>query len=195
MPTKKGGRSTIMYFKNEKGEEFPVLVQDIQYEPVTDKMIHVDVMAIDLNKPIHTQIPLILTGESPAVRELGGILVQSKKKVEVECLPNDLIHQIEVDISHLEDFRTSITIGDLNVPDAIKILDAEDVNVATVSAPKEEVEEEVVEEEVEGEEAAEGEEGEKKEGEGEKKEGEGDKAEAKEGEGEKKEGGGKKEKK
>ena len=79
----KGGRSTIMYFKNEKDEEFPVLVQDIQYEPVTDKMIHVDVMAIDLNKPIRTRIPLILTGEAPAVRELGGILVQSKNKVEV----------------------------------------------------------------------------------------------------------------
>ncbi len=181
----KGGRSTIMYFKNEKGEEFPVLVQDIQYEPVTDKIIHVDAMAVDMNKLITTQVPLVLTGTAPAVKDLGGILVQNKKKVEVECLPNDLIHEIEVDISLLVDFHTSITIGDLQVPDTIKILDALDINVATVSAPKEEVEEEVVEEEVEGEEAAEGEEGEKKEGEGEE-------GEKKEGEGEKKEGGEKK---
>lgn len=177
----KGGRSTIMYFKNEKGEEFPILIQDIQYDPMTDHMIHVDVMAVDLNKPIRTQIPIVLTGASPAVKEEGGILIQSKDNVEVECLPNDLIHQIEVDISPLVDFHTSITVGDLQIPDTIKVLDAEDINVATVSAPRA-IEEEVVPEEgvaegEEGEVPAEGEEGAKPEGEGEeggeKKEGEG----------------------
>lgn len=171
----KGGRSTIMYFVNEKGNEFPVLVQDIQYDPMTDKMIHVDVLAIDLTKPIRTSIPLVLTGVAPAVKELSGILVQSKKQVEVECLPNDLVHEINVDITTLIDFNTSLTVGDIQVPDTIKILDAPDINVATVSMPKEEVIEEVAPAGgEEGEEVAEGEE--KKEGEGEES------GEAKEGE-------------
>ena len=155
---KKGGRSTIMYFVNEKKEEFPILVQDIQYDPVSDQIIHVDVIAVDMNKPIYTRIPLVLKGIAPAVKELGGILVQNKNAIEVECLPKDLIHKIEVDVSSLVDFHASITVGDLNVPDAIKVFDAPDVNVATVSAPRA-IEEEVAEEAegVEGEEVAEGE--------------------------------------
>jgi large subunit ribosomal protein L25 len=173
----KGGRSTIMTLATENKEEFPILIQDIQYEPISDQMMHVDVMAVDMSKKIRTKIPLVLTGAAPAVKELGGILVQNKNKVEVECLPGDLIHQIEVDIAPLIDFHASITVGDLNVPETIKILDAEDINVATVSAPKE------IEEEApapaEGEEAVEGEEA---------KEGEEKKEEAKEGE-EKAEGG------
>lgn len=172
----KGGRSTILYFTNEKNEEFPVLVQDIQYEPVTDQMIHVDVMAVDLNKKIRTQIPLVFTGVAPAVKELAGVLMQNKESIEVECLPKDLIHEIEVDVSPLIDFNTSLTVGDLNVPEAITVLDAEDINVATVSAPRAAIEEEeeaaAAAEGEEGEEgeAAEGEEGEAAEGGEEKKE-------------------------
>jgi len=172
----KGGRSTIMYFKSEKGGEFPVLVQDIQYAPASDEMIHVDVMAVDLKKPIRTQIPIVLTGEIPAVKELGGILVQNKDHVEVECLPNDLMSTIEVDATGLVDFNASITVGDIKVPETIKILDAEDINVATVSAPRAVVEEEAPAEGegeaegAEGAESSESAEGEKKEGEGEKKE-------------------------
>lgn len=166
----KGGRSTIMYFVNEKKEEFPILVQDIQYDPVSDRIIHVDALALDMNKPITTNIPLVLTGEAPAVRELGGILVQNKNNVEVECLPNDLVHEIEVDITSLTDFNASITVADLDVPDTIKILDASNINVATVSAPREEEAEEEVPvegEEVEGEEV----EGEAEEGESQEEEG------------------------
>ncbi|MCK5616551.1 50S ribosomal protein L25, partial [Candidatus Pacearchaeota archaeon] len=157
-----GGRSTIMYFKNEKEEEFPVLVQDIQYEPVSDQIIHVDVMAVQMGKAITTQVPLVLVGVAPAVKDLAGVMIQSKETIEVECLPKDLIHEIEVDISPLVDFHTSLTIGDIKVPDTIKILDAEDINILTVSAPRAAVEEETTttEEGAEGEAPAEGAEGE-----------------------------------
>lgn len=180
----KGGRSTIMHFTNEKNEEFPVLVQDIQYDPATDVMIHVDVMAVNLNKTIKTQIPLVLTGIAPAVKEEGGILMHNKDALEVECLPKDLVHEIEVDISSLVDFHTSITVGDIVIPEGIKIFDAEDINVATVSAPRAIIEEE--EEVAEGEEGEEGAEGAEGEG-GEKKEGGGKKEGGDEGGGEKKE--------
>lgn len=133
---KKGGRSTIMYFQNEKNEEFPVIVHDIQYDPVTDQMVHVDVMAVDLNKPIKTQIPIILKGIAPAVKDLNGILVQNRNTVEVECLPKDLVREIEVDVSPIVDFHTSITVGGIIAPNGIKILDAKDINVVTVSAPR-----------------------------------------------------------
>jgi len=138
----KGGRSTIIYLVDEKGVEYPVLVHEIQYEPVTDEMIHIDVMAVDLNKPIRTQIPIVLTGMAPAVKELGGILVQNKHSVLVECLPKDLIHEVEMDVSSLVDFHKSLTIADVNLPPSIKILDPAKINVATVTAPRSTLEEE-----------------------------------------------------
>lgn len=137
----KGGRSTILTLTNEKGEEFPVLVQDIQYHPKSDDMIHIDVMAVDTKKPIKTSISLVLVGEAPAVKELAGVLMQNKESVEVECLPNDLVHDIEVDISSLVDFHSSINVGDIKAPEKITILDAPEINVATVSAPRAAVEE------------------------------------------------------
>ena len=164
----KGGRSTIMYFKNEKNEDFPILVQDIQYEPVTDEIIHIDVMAVQMGKLITTKIPLTLVGVSPAVKDLSGVLIQSKDSVEVECLPKDLMHEIEVDISPIAEFHHSLTVGDVKVPDTIKILDSEDINIVMVSAPRSAVEEEETTAEGEGEaaegegEAAEGGEGEAK---------------------------------
>jgi large subunit ribosomal protein L25 len=138
----KAGRSTIITMVNEKNQQFPVLVQEIQYHPVTDKIIHVDLKAIDLNKPITAKIPLVFIGQSLAVKDEGGVLVASKDTVTVECLPKDLIHQIEVDISPLVDFHAVIKVADLKVPDNIKILDAKNINVATVAAPR--MEEEVV---------------------------------------------------
>jgi large subunit ribosomal protein L25 len=180
----RGGKSTILKFVNEKKEEFPVLVHDIQYHPVTDEYLHVDVMAVNMNKSITTEIPLVFVGESPAVKEEGGILMHNKDKVSVECLPSDLVHEIEVDISSLVDFHTSITVGDVKAPDGITITDAPDINVATVAQPRAEEEPETVpgegEEGVEGAAGAEGEgaegaEGEAGEGGEEKKEGSHDK--------------------
>ena len=156
----KTGKSAIITMVNEKKKEFVVLVQEIQYHPVSDKMIHIDMIAVDLNKTVTTEVPLVFVGQSSAVKEDGGIFITSKDVVTVECLPKDLIQNIEVDISSLVDFRTVITVGDLKVPDTIKILDSEDVNIASVSAPRTEEELEALEEEVpaEGEkESAEGE--------------------------------------
>jgi len=175
---KKAGKSAIITLVNENKKEFPVLVHEIQYDPVSDEMIHIDLMAVDLNKPITTEVPLVFVGQSPAVKEEGGIFMSSKDRVMVECLPKDLIHEIEVDISPLVDFHTSLTVANINVPEGIKILDAEDINIATVSAPRVEEAEEKT--------AAEGEEGETPAESGEKKEEGGEKSA--EGDGEKKDG-------
>src|SRR3989338_6940645 len=64
----KGGKSTIFSFVNEKEEKFTVLIHDIQYHPVTDQVLHVDMLAVDMNKPIQTKVPLKFVGISPAVK-------------------------------------------------------------------------------------------------------------------------------
>jgi large subunit ribosomal protein L25 len=165
---RKAGRSAIMTLVDENKEEYSALAHEIQYHPVTDEMIHVDLMAIKKGQKITTEIPIVFTGESPAVREMAGIFVTNKDKVAIECLPKDLPSKIEVDVSGLVDFHSSLTVGDLTVPEEITVLDAPEISIATVTAPRME-EEPVVAEGEEGE--AEGEEGEAV-AEGEEKEGE-----------------------
>ena len=154
---KKAGKSSIIVMIDEKKKEFPVLIHEIQYDVVTDEMTHVDAMAVNLKNKITTEIPLVFVGQAPAVKDLGGTLMHNKETVHVECLPKDLVHEIQVGINTLVDFHSAITIGDIEVPEGITILDAKDINVATVSAPRKE------EEETPAEEGAEGAEEEKKE--------------------------------
>lgn len=163
----KGGRSTLFYFKSEKGNEFPVLVQDIQYHPVSDLMTHIDVMAVNLKETVRAHIPLVFVGISPAVKDLHGVLTHNKDSVEVECLPGDLISSIEVDIAPLVDFHSTLTVGDINFPSGLKVIDAPDISIAGVSAPRSAIEEEA---ETSAEASEEGEDEEKKEG-GESEEG------------------------
>ncbi len=132
----KGGRSTILTLVNEDDKQFPVLVHEIQYHPVNDRVIHVDVVAVDMNKPITTKIPLKFIGVSLAVKDLGGVFVHNRDFVKVKCLPKDLVHEIEVDISLLVDFSKSLTVVNIVAPAGITILDAPTVNVATVAAPR-----------------------------------------------------------
>ncbi|MDH5596525.1 MAG: 50S ribosomal protein L25 [Candidatus Peregrinibacteria bacterium] len=137
---RKAGKSTIITLVDETNEEYPVIVHEVQYGPVSDEIIHVDLKAIKKGQKIQTEIPLVFVGESAAVRELGGTLMHSKDKVAIECLPKDLPHEIEVDISPLTDFHASLTVGDIKVSEEIAILDAEDISIATVIAPRTEEE-------------------------------------------------------
>ena len=154
---KAAGKSTIIMLVNEKKEEFPVLVHEMQYHPVTDEVWHVDLIAVNMNKPIATQIPLKFAGIAPAVKELGGTFVHSRSSIHVECLPKDLVHEIEVDITGLADFHAQIKVRDVKFPAGYKVLDNPEINVCTVAAPhKEEEVAAVVVAPVEGEVAAAG---------------------------------------
>jgi len=140
----KAGKSAIITLKDGK-DEYQALVHQVQYDPISDNIIHIDLMAIKKGQKISTDVPIVLIGESIAVREQGGTLMTSKDKINIECLPKDLPHEIEVDISSLVDFHASLTVGDIKVPDTITILDAPDISIASVSAPREEEEEVVAE--------------------------------------------------
>lgn len=129
------GESTIIHLTVE-GKELPVLVHSIDFHPVAGTFEHIDFYAVDMKKKVHTHIPLVFVGNAPVVKEKNAILVHSKDQVEVECLPKDLIHHIEVDISSLEEYHDHIAVGALNVPDGITILDDPESNVISAAAPK-----------------------------------------------------------
>ena len=136
----KAGENTIIELKVD-GKTIPVLVHDIQFHPVTDVIIHVDFIHVDMKKEVTTVVKVNVIGLAPAVKNLGGILDIHKHEVKIKCLPKDLIHSIDVDVSSIVDFHTSIHVSDLKVPATIKILDNPSDTVATVVPVK--IEEEV----------------------------------------------------
>jgi len=165
--------STIITLNVEGKNAIPVLVHQVQYHPVTDEIVHVDFYAVRMDQKVTTHIAFDFVGESEAVK-LGAVLNTTKHAVEVSCLPGDLVHNIEVDISVLKEIGDTIRISDIAVPKGVEFLVAPEDPIVSAIEPKiiEEEEPEVVEgEEVEGEEGEAGEEGAEGEGEGEKKEG------------------------
>lgn len=112
-----------------------VLIHEVARDPRLNTAFHIDFYRVNLKEKLTAEIPLKLTGESKAVKALGGILVKGLDAVEVRCLPSDLIPEIVVDISVIEDFEHSIRISDIVVPPGIEILNEDYVIVASVTAP------------------------------------------------------------
>ena len=128
------------------------LLKDVQHDPLTDEMLHVDFVEISMTKKMRTHIALTLNGEPEGVTKQGGILEHTLREIEVECLPGDLVEEIEADISGLK-IGDALRVGDLEVAPEIDVLTEEDMAIATVSMPREEEEEEPEAEGEEGEEA------------------------------------------
>jgi len=116
------------------------LIHDLAHDPVTDQVLHVDFLQIRMDEKITAEVPLKFVGDSAAVIDLGGSLLTHLDEVEVECLPADMPHEIEVNISLLNDFEASIHISDLVIPANVNVLDDSEEVVAYVEAPRSEEE-------------------------------------------------------
>lgn len=124
-------------------EETPrvALIREVQRDVLTDDTLHVDFLEVQMAEKLTTTISLHLVGESPAVEQQGGMLLQGITEVEIECLPADLIDAIEVDLSSLTELEQELTVADLVVPSSIEILTPPQEMVArTMFVPEEEEE-------------------------------------------------------
>lgn len=149
---KEAGESTLINLKLPKKKiEGPVLIHDVQFDPLSGKPIHVDLFQPSLKEEIEATVPLVFTGESKAVSDLEGTLVKNISEIEVKALPQKLPPEIKVSIEGLKTFEDEILIKDLKVPEGVEVLKKPDEVVAIV-APPEKVEEELekpIEEKVE----------------------------------------------
>ena len=161
----KAGENTVVELDMD-GKKVPVLFHAIDFHPVSENILHVDFYAVDMNKKIEAAIPLNIVGIAPAVKDLSGVLITVVDHVNVSCLPADLPHALDVDITGLETFEDSLKIGDAQIPANVELTDDPELVMITVQAPRAAVEAE--QEEGEGEEG-EGGEGEAAEGGEEKK--------------------------
>ncbi|MBZ9572773.1 50S ribosomal protein L25 [Patescibacteria group bacterium] len=146
------GESSLvkLKIKNEKSkiDEVDVLIHQIAKDPVKGKFLHVDFYHPSSRKEVEAEVPLVFEGEAKACKELGGTLVKEIQAVEVKGLAQNLPREIKVDISGLRTFEDRILIGDLKIPEGVKVLRSPREIVANVAPPTKE-EEEVPAEEAE----------------------------------------------
>ena len=149
------GTNVPLMVQTEGREEDVCFVRDVQRHPVSEDVLHVDFLRVDVSQTIQSEVPVVITGVAPAVVDLGGTLLQPLQSIVVESLPLDVPGSFAVDVGGLDDFEKAVYVRDLAVVARVTILTDPDALLARVGAPRIEAEDEVVEED---EELAEGEE-------------------------------------
>ncbi|MGA2417933.1 MAG: 50S ribosomal protein L25 [Candidatus Staskawiczbacteria bacterium] len=143
---REAGESSLIELdiEGEKGKR-PVLVHELQKDPVTDKFIHIDFFQASLTEEVEVKVPLVFEGTSLAVKDLGGTLVKNISELEVKALAQNLLHEIKVSIDGLNTFEDHILVKDLILPKDVKIIAKPDEIVVSVAQPAK-VEEELAKE-------------------------------------------------
>ncbi|HEY4690971.1 MAG TPA: 50S ribosomal protein L25 [Anaerolineae bacterium] len=129
---KQAGGSRLIAVNTGKGTQMALAVE-VQREPISGAILHVDLMAVSMTEKITVEVPLALEGASPAVKRSEGVLVTGLDAVEIECLPGDLIDRVRVSLDGLDKIGDAIRVRDLQVPSTIKILSNPDEMVARVT--------------------------------------------------------------
>lgn len=139
---KQAGESSVVVLKGENGD-VEALIQEVDLDPITEKPRHADFYVFEKGHKIKVDVPLEFIGTSPAVKDLGGILIRVLHKLKIEAMPKDLPSKIEVDVSPLVNFESQIVAGSLALPSGVALIEDPTEVIALVSEPKEEKEEEV----------------------------------------------------
>jgi len=127
----------VVYLQLEK-VEIPVLIQPLQTHPIHDNLLHIDFRKVDLAKKIETAVPVKTVGTSEAVTQKGGVLLTQANELKVEARPEDIPHEIDIDISVLKEINQEIKVSDLPVNTTYKIIDPAEKVIVSVVAHKEE---------------------------------------------------------
>ena len=135
------GPNTLVDLSVDGKKPKPVLINGVQLHPVNRRTLHLDLFLVRMTEELTVDVPLVPTGESLAVTQLGGTLLHVTETVKVRALPDHLPQSIEYAIDPLVDFDTTLYVRDLVVPSDVTLLADPDEIVAKVQAPRVEVEE------------------------------------------------------
>ncbi len=135
----------VVSFDSEKKD---AMIKELQINPVSDELLHVDLIQIVMDKMIRVAVPVVLIGEAVGVKTEGGFVDFSSREIEVECLPKDIPESIEVDIEELH-LHQSVKVEDISAPEGTVITSDSEMVLVLIQAPAKEEEPEVEEEEEE----------------------------------------------
>lgn len=113
-----------------KGDSRLALIQDVQHDPLSGKILHADFFAVNDDTQITATIPVVLTGEARGVKN-GGLLDQMIHDLEITCVPKDLPDAIKTDVTELR-VGQSLTIGQLGLPEGVESVLPHDILVASI---------------------------------------------------------------
>ena len=131
------GLNTLVNVQVEgEAQTRPVVVRNVELEPVNRKILHLDMYQVDLSRIIKASIPVVLVGEAPAVHKFGGVLIHALDHVEVEGLPHSIPEHIEVSVAGLIEVGDHIQVKDLRIPPGLKVHAAPDQGVVAVQASR-----------------------------------------------------------
>lgn len=146
------GESSLVSLEIEgEKKDRPVLIYETQKDHISGNFTHIDFYQASLEQEVEVMIPLVFEGMAPVIKELGGTLVKEIQEIKVKALPQNLPHDIKVDISVLKAFEDEIFVKDLKLPANIKVLRGPD-EIVVLAVPIAKVEEELakpIEEKVE----------------------------------------------
>lgn len=125
--------------RTESIKKIDVLIHEVQVDPIKGFPIHIDFLAIDMNKPVEVTIPIEFTGIAPAEKDGLGVLVKVMHEVEIEALPKDLPHNFSVDLSTLIALDDQIHVKNISLPKGVKMITDENEVIALITSIKEEV--------------------------------------------------------
>ena len=131
------GHNTIFELQLN-GDKARVMIVDWQYDPLKDKLLHLDLKRIAMDERIKVQVPIHLVGEAAGVKQQGGILDKVLREVEIECLPSDIPSHVDGNVSELV-FGKVLRVSDLPFGSNIKVLTDPNQAVAHITSVKEEV--------------------------------------------------------
>ena len=124
------------------GKKQTVLFKSVQYHPVTEQVLHIDLYGIRMDKPVNIKISVHLTGDPIGVTDEGGVLNQASNEIEIQCLPGDIPEFVETDISELN-LGDSISVGIIELDEKFTLITGEDSVAVSVTQPMKEIEPEV----------------------------------------------------
>ena len=146
-----GGATPIhITIQGESGNHL-AFAREIQWDPRRDDLLHVDLLAADISRPVTAQVPIILIGESAGARNVGGTVMHQLRTVDLQALPLEMPGQIEVDITVMEDPDSVIRVSDMPIPGFATLISDPEALVVRIELPR------VAEEVSVGEEGEEGE--------------------------------------
>ena len=134
----KTGHNSIFDVEIAGVEKTPVIVADEQYHPVKGTLMHIDLKRIDLTRKLKVSVPIHVTGEAKGVKQQGGVLDIVTKSVEIECIPDDIPDQFDVDVTELM-IGANIRVSDLPVKSGVRVITAPEAVIAHVVGIREEV--------------------------------------------------------
>ena len=132
------GRNTIFTLSlTGQDRSRAVMIKALQRDPVTERLVHVDFVRVDLAKAVRVNVPIRLIGIAEGVKSDGGLLEFMLRQVEVECLPSDIPDHLDLDVTSLR-LNQHLSVKDLPVRDRVTVLDDAEAIVCGVAVPKEE---------------------------------------------------------